>query len=101
MAREVQETSVHHTPVARGFDEDAPLIELDDPQTEEITAETCGGLKRVCERTAAELFGADTSGDQRLSVPRVQVAGLSLEDSSFRLNARTAHPVCDVIMAHI
>lgn len=58
MAREVQETSVCHPPVAHGFDEDAPLIELDDPQTEEITA--------------------DTSGDERLSVPRVQVAGLSL-----------------------
>jgi 2'-hydroxyisoflavone reductase len=45
------------TPVAAGFTEDAPLAGLDDPATEEVTAQTYGGLKVACERAAAELFG--------------------------------------------
>jgi 2'-hydroxyisoflavone reductase len=54
----ISSASVYRTPVAPGFGEDAPLAELADPATEEITAETYGGLKVACERTAAELFGA-------------------------------------------
>ncbi len=55
----ISSTSAYKTPVSGGFDEDAPLAELADPATEEITDETYGGLKVVCERLAAELFGAD------------------------------------------
>jgi 2'-hydroxyisoflavone reductase len=54
----ISSASVYRTPVARGFDESAPLAELDDPATEEITAQTYGGLKVACERTALELYGA-------------------------------------------
>jgi 2'-hydroxyisoflavone reductase len=54
----ISSVSVYQTPVARGYGEDAPLIELADPATEEITAETYGGLKVLCERTAADRFGA-------------------------------------------
>ena len=43
--------------MARGFSEDAPLNELADPDTEEITLETYGGLKVACERVSVELFG--------------------------------------------
>jgi 2'-hydroxyisoflavone reductase len=55
----ISSTSAYKTPVSSGFDEDAPLAELADPTTEEITDETYGGLKVACERLAAELFGAD------------------------------------------
>jgi 2'-hydroxyisoflavone reductase len=57
----ISSCSVYRTPVAPGFSEDAPLIELADPDTEEITYETYGGLKVVCERTATELFGPATT----------------------------------------
>jgi 2'-hydroxyisoflavone reductase len=53
----VSSTSAYKTPVAPGFSEDAPLAELADPATEEITDETYGGLKVACERAAVELFG--------------------------------------------
>lgn len=43
------------TPYTAGFDEAAPLAELDDPATEEIT-EHYGGLKAACERVVDELF---------------------------------------------
>lgn len=47
--------------VYRDFDapetpEDAPLKELDDPSVEEVTGETYGGLKVLCERAAEETF---------------------------------------------
>jgi 2'-hydroxyisoflavone reductase len=53
----ISSTSAYRTPVAPGFTEDAPLAELDDPDTEEITDETYGGLKALCERAATELYG--------------------------------------------
>ncbi len=34
------------------FDESAPLLSLDDPSTEEVTGETYGGLKVLCEEAA-------------------------------------------------
>ena len=49
----ISSASVYRTPVARGFSEDAPLNELADPDTEEITLETYGGLKVACERVSA------------------------------------------------
>jgi 2'-hydroxyisoflavone reductase len=42
------------------FTEDAPLRELDDPATEEVTEQTYGGLKTACERVAANRFGSST-----------------------------------------
>jgi 2'-hydroxyisoflavone reductase len=57
----ISSASVYQTPVARGFSEDAPLIELDDPSTEQVTFETYGGLKVACERTAADRFGPGTT----------------------------------------
>jgi 2'-hydroxyisoflavone reductase len=53
----ISSTSVYRTPVAPGFAEDAPLAELDDPATEEITEQTYGGLKVAGERIATKLFG--------------------------------------------
>ena len=46
----ISTVSVYRTPVAPGFGEDAPLIELAEPITEELTLETYGGLKVACER---------------------------------------------------
>ena len=37
-------------------DEDAPLAELDDPDTEEVGGQTYGGLKVLCERALDEHF---------------------------------------------
>ena len=54
----ISSTSAYRTPVAPGFSEDAPLAELDDPATEEITDQTYGGLKVACEGAAVELSGA-------------------------------------------
>jgi 2'-hydroxyisoflavone reductase len=54
----ISSTSAYRTPVAPGFTESAPLAELADPDTEEITDETYGGLKVACERVALDLFGA-------------------------------------------
>jgi 2'-hydroxyisoflavone reductase len=52
----ISSTSAYRTPVAPGFNEDAPLAELEDPATEEFSEETYGGLKVACERLATELF---------------------------------------------
>lgn len=40
-----------------GIDETAPLAVLDDPATEEITGETYGGLKALCEAEVKGRFG--------------------------------------------
>src|SRR5215469_4368041 len=57
----ISSTSAYRTPVAPGFNEDAPLAELDDPAAEEITEENYGGLKVAGERAAFELFGVDNT----------------------------------------
>jgi 2'-hydroxyisoflavone reductase len=57
-----------------GMSEDAPLAVLDDPQTEEVTELTYGGLKALCERAALEAFGA--TSDSPVSIVRpTYVAG--------------------------
>jgi 2'-hydroxyisoflavone reductase len=56
----VSSVSVYAPPKEAGFGEDAELIELDDPTVEEVTGETYGGLKVLCERAAAERFGPGT-----------------------------------------
>jgi 2'-hydroxyisoflavone reductase len=57
----ISSTSAYRTPVAPGFTESAPLAELDDPATEEITDQTYGGLKVACERAATDLHGDDAT----------------------------------------
>jgi 2'-hydroxyisoflavone reductase len=42
-----------------GFAEDGPLVRLADPTTEEVTGETYGGLKVLCEETAVDAYGKD------------------------------------------
>lgn len=51
--------SVYADDQQAGFDEDGPLIRLDDPTTEEVTGETYGGLKVLCEEAAVSSYGAD------------------------------------------
>ncbi len=50
----VSSISVYSEPVASGADEEAPVEELPDPSVEEVTGETYGGLKALCERAAEE-----------------------------------------------
>jgi 2'-hydroxyisoflavone reductase len=56
----ISSVSAYATPEGPGYDEDAPLAELDDPTIEAITGETYGGLKVLCERAAVERFGPGT-----------------------------------------
>ncbi|NWF69521.1 MAG: NAD-dependent epimerase/dehydratase family protein [Chloroflexi bacterium] len=52
--------SVYAQPLARGLDENAPLATLADESVEDITGETYGGLKVLCERAVQALFPART-----------------------------------------
>jgi 2'-hydroxyisoflavone reductase len=54
----VSSISVYPDNMGPGADEGAPVEELEDPTVEEITGETYGGLKALCERAAeAEMPG--------------------------------------------
>ena len=55
--QQVSSVSAYASPASRGYREDAPLADLDDPTVEEVTDETYGGLKVLCERVAVERFG--------------------------------------------
>jgi 2'-hydroxyisoflavone reductase len=55
----ISSVSAYRSPLAPGYTEDAPLVELADPVTQEITAGTYGGLKAACERAVTELYGPD------------------------------------------
>ena len=44
--------SVYEDPMAEGGDEDSPLKQLEDESVEEVTGETYGGLKVLCEQAA-------------------------------------------------
>ena len=50
----VSSISVYSDGIAAGADEEAPVRELPDLTVEEVTGETYGGLKVLCERTAEE-----------------------------------------------
>jgi 2'-hydroxyisoflavone reductase len=56
----VSSVSAYASPAVRGYREDAALAELDDPTVQEVTDETYGGLKVLCERVAVERFGPRT-----------------------------------------
>ena len=49
--------SVYAEPLEPSADEDAPLITLADETVEEITGETYGGLKVLCERAVQDAYG--------------------------------------------
>ena len=51
----VSSVSVYRPPIEPGFDESAPVIELDDPSSENVP-EHYGGLKARCERAVEERF---------------------------------------------
>jgi 2'-hydroxyisoflavone reductase len=55
----ISSVSVYAPPPGPGITEDAELIELADPTTEVVTDQTYGGLKVLCERAAADAYGAD------------------------------------------
>lgn len=50
----VSSISVYSDDITPGADEDAPVQELSDPTVEEVTGETYGGLKALCEMAAEE-----------------------------------------------
>ena len=50
----VSSISVYTDDVGPGTDEDEPVEELEDPTVEDVTGETYGGLKALCERAAEE-----------------------------------------------
>ena len=52
----VSSASVYAEPIARRTKETAPVVELADESVEDVTAETYGGLKALCERVAATAF---------------------------------------------
>ena len=56
----VSSVSAYAPPEGPGITEDAALAQLDDPSTEEVTNETYGGLKVLCEQAAVDAFGPDT-----------------------------------------
>jgi 2'-hydroxyisoflavone reductase len=56
----VSTMSVYADTDAPGLDESSPLVTLDDPSTEEVTGETYGGLKVLCEQEASAAYGDDT-----------------------------------------
>ncbi len=56
----ISSISVYAEADAPGFTESAPLEVLTDPDTEEVTPQTYGGLKALCEYAAVETFGAGT-----------------------------------------
>jgi 2'-hydroxyisoflavone reductase len=52
----VSTISVYAEPLEPGAGEDAPLVVLADPSGEEVTDESYGGLKVLCERAVQELY---------------------------------------------
>jgi 2'-hydroxyisoflavone reductase len=56
----VSSVSVYAAPEGPGIGEDAALVELEDPGTEEVSDQTYGGLKVLCERAAVERHGSAT-----------------------------------------
>ena len=55
----ISSMSVYAPPPGPGLTEDSALVELADPTVEQVTDETYGGLKVLCEHAARERHGAD------------------------------------------
>lgn len=56
----VSSVSAYASPAKAGYTEDAPLADLADPSVEEVTDQTYGGLKALCERAAVDRVGPST-----------------------------------------
>ncbi|HEX2189986.1 MAG TPA: NAD-dependent epimerase/dehydratase family protein [Longimicrobiaceae bacterium] len=56
----VSTISVYRTDAPLPLREDSPLVELEDPTVEEVTGETYGGLKALCERAVEETLPGRT-----------------------------------------
>jgi 2'-hydroxyisoflavone reductase len=54
----ISSVSAYRTPAPSGYTEDWPLAELSDPEVQELTAATYGGLKTLCEHAALDAYGA-------------------------------------------
>lgn len=57
---QISSISAYAEPDHPGITEDAPLAVLTNPETEEVTPATYGGLKALCELAAVECFGTDS-----------------------------------------
>lgn len=53
----VSTMSVYAEPDGPGFGEDAPVVRLDDPTTEDVSGDTYGGLKVLCEEATEAAYG--------------------------------------------
>lgn len=54
----ISSISVYASPWQPHSNEDAPLATLEDPEVEEVTSETYGGLKVLCEKVVQEVYGS-------------------------------------------
>jgi 2'-hydroxyisoflavone reductase len=68
---QISSVSAYQTPGSAGINEDAPLLTLEDPTVEEVTEESYGGLKALCEAAAFEFFGG---AETALGSPGVPVS---------------------------
>jgi 2'-hydroxyisoflavone reductase len=57
----ISSVSAYSPSVPRGYDENAALAEIGDPEAQTVTAENYGGLKVACEQEAARLHGPGTT----------------------------------------
>ncbi len=57
----ISSVSAYSASVPYGYDESAPLAELQDPDATEVTNQNYGGLKAACEHVSTELFGPATT----------------------------------------
>jgi 2'-hydroxyisoflavone reductase len=57
----ISSVSAYSSSVPRGYDENAALAEVTDPDAETITGANYGGLKVACEQAATSLFGPATT----------------------------------------
>jgi 2'-hydroxyisoflavone reductase len=57
---QISSIAAYAEPDAPGVTEKAPLAALANPENEEVTPETYGGLKALCELAAVECFGTET-----------------------------------------
>ena len=57
----ISSVSAYSPSVPPGYDESAPLADIDDADATEVTDANYGGLKVACEQAGAELFGPETT----------------------------------------
>jgi 2'-hydroxyisoflavone reductase len=56
----ISSVSAYSSEVPRGYDENAALAPVTDPEAETVTPENYGGLKVACEEASTSLFGPST-----------------------------------------